>query len=483
MSWAIGFAAVVSLALVGTETWQMWQVRQATLRNAKNATASLAQAISLQAQTTLKTADTVVTSIRERIETDGLGPEAIDRLYGLMTSLAKALPAIHEMGVTDAQGNAIVKSLVRNPAGMNYKERDYFGFLSAHDTRAVFVGEPVKSKVDGSLNITISCRINDAQGHFNGTVVSSVSMEFFRKMFESVEGTSGASIALISADGTVLARSDASFGEKEFEAVSAAGDALEYFSSTDRVLRVGSYSRLPNYPLVVVVAEDSAAVLAHWRAQALGHGVVLTFLLVAIGVLGWRVDRTARATRMQALRDTLTGLANRRSLNEALDVEFRRAARRGLPISCLMADIDLFKNFNDAYGHQAGDECLVAVASAIRAVISRPGDLVARYGGEEIAVLLPDTDGAGALRIAMAIHRAVTALRMPHESSPHGIVTVSVGVATCPCATASETWQALLHAADMALYAAKAGGRNAVREHVPAHAPHEPQGDHAAAQI
>ena len=101
-----------------------------------------------------------------------------------MTSLAAALPAIHEMGLTDKDGNAIVKSLVAHPVGLNYRERDYFRYLASHDTRDAFIGSPVRSKIDGSLNITVSRRLNARDGSFAGVVVTSVSMDFFRKLFE-----------------------------------------------------------------------------------------------------------------------------------------------------------------------------------------------------------------------------------------------------------------------------------------------------------
>jgi diguanylate cyclase (GGDEF)-like protein len=127
-----------------------------------------------------------------------------------------------------------------------------------------------------------------------------------------------------------------------------------------------------------------------------------------------------------------------------------------------MVDIDLFKDFNDTNGHQAGDDCLKAVADAIAGVLGRAGDMAARYGGEEIAILMPDTDLAGATSMAERMQAAVSALRIPHGSSPYGIVTISAGVASCiPNPVAS--WTPLVRAADQALYAAKASGRNTVR--------------------
>src|SRR5262249_2965731 len=153
------------------------------------------------------------------------------------------------------------------------------------------------------------------KGDFAGIVVSSVSMDFFRRMFESVEAKSGAAIALVSTRGTVLARSRPGFGEAEYEAMAMDPDALEYTSANDQVTRVGSSARLAQYPMLVVVSQDSDEVLASWRNQVRNHLLVAVALLAGIAFLGYRVDQAGRATQIQALRDTLTGLANRRCLN------------------------------------------------------------------------------------------------------------------------------------------------------------------------
>src|SRR5215831_1085206 len=363
----IAFVLCLSLALVGIETWQMWHVREANLRSTKIVTASLAESVSQQIETTLKTADTVVATLVQRTETDGVEPATLQRLYGVMTSLSAALPAIHEMGLTDKDGNAIVKSLVPHPVGMNYSERDYFSYLSSHDTRDVFIGMPVKSKVDGSLNITVSRRLNARDGSFAGVVVTSVSMDFFRKLFESIRSKSGGSISLIGDDGTLLAASPESFGDGEFAALAASPPgALEYVSPREGVNRVGSYNRLSRYPLIAVVAENSSQILREWSGQLRVHGAIVLGILAIIAVLGYRVDQANRATRMQALRDGLTGLANRRCFNETIEREFSRATRHGQALSLIMMDIDLFKNFNDHYGHPAGDACLRTVSAAVQ---------------------------------------------------------------------------------------------------------------------
>ncbi len=160
--------------------------------------------------------------------------------------------------------------------------------------------------------------------------------------------------------------------------------------------------------------------------------------------------------------DALTGVANRRHFDAALELEWSRARRGATEVSLLMVDVDHFKRFNDAYGHQQGDECLAAVAGALQGVVSRAIDVVARYGGEEFAVILPATNAAGALSLADRVRRAVEGLAIAHERSDvAAVVTISVGVATVR-PNGSGTPADLVAAADAALYRAKREGRNRI---------------------
>nr|WP_279653808.1 diguanylate cyclase [Pseudomonas morbosilactucae] len=161
-----------------------------------------------------------------------------------------------------------------------------------------------------------------------------------------------------------------------------------------------------------------------------------------------------------ASEDKLTGLANRRRFDAFLDVEFQRAKRSGLPLSLILIDVDFFKRYNDHYGHLAGDECLKNISRLIQACVGRPGDMVARYGGEEIAVVLPNTDEAGARRVAEAIRHDIERAGLPHQGSPLGMITVSAGGATCLGADETCHQERLIELADQALYAAKSAGRN-----------------------
>jgi len=162
-----------------------------------------------------------------------------------------------------------------------------------------------------------------------------------------------------------------------------------------------------------------------------------------------------------SMQDGLTGLANRRCFNEVLETEWRRAQRQGDPLALAMFDVDFFKQFNDHYGHVAGDACLRAVAQVMKKIASRAGDCIARYGGEEFALICPATKGDGAVRLAELVCAALEEQRLLHALSPFGHVTLSVGVSSMVPAEGQHA-ELLIKKADAALYEAKGQGRNQV---------------------
>lgn len=160
--------------------------------------------------------------------------------------------------------------------------------------------------------------------------------------------------------------------------------------------------------------------------------------------------------------DGLTGIANRRAFAEKLASEWKRASRLQGQLALLLIDIDLFKAYNDTYGHLSGDECLQQVAKVLQQALCRPGDMCARFGGEEFACILPDTDTSGATHIAGLIQEHIAKLALPHDSSSVAAhVTLSIGVASCKPVPGKDADQ-LVTEADRLLYQAKEKGRNRI---------------------
>lgn len=242
-------------------------------------------------------------------------------------------------------------------------------------------------------------------------------------------------------------------------------------------LTIKSQYEFEDIPIVIVTSHDDEAILD--RSFAAGAS---DYIVKPVGKVELRarirsalqlrdemikrkdrereLERLARKLEKMSNLDGLTGIANRRCFDDTLVKEWVRNGREDSPLGLLMIDIDHFKSYNDTLGHVDGDTCLCAVAEAIRAAVHRPGDMVARYGGEEFAVILPNTDFAGARAVADNIHANLAKTCIHHPNSTVGCtVTVSIGV-TSGIPTCQTTPEHLLNAADRALYQAKQSGRN-----------------------
>ena len=220
---------------------------------------------------------------------------------------------------------------------------------------------------------------------------------------------------------------------------------------------------------VVIAADNDGS-----DKQVLLSGVLdfisdaLSFDVIALR-LSLHVQRLQYLNRLESLSvtDTLTGLFNRRKFNEEVNICWRQGIRHQLPCSMLMLDVDHFKLFNDTYGHLAGDQCLKELSEAFRQEAVRPHDTVARIGGEEFAIILPDTDSKGAEHVANRIIKRVSSLNILNEHTELGFVSISVGLASIT-PKASDNLEAWQQEADDALYFAKESGRNQVKTEVAA---------------
>jgi diguanylate cyclase (GGDEF)-like protein len=380
----------------------------------------------------------------------------------------------------DKHGEVLADSSLIEPKPGNFADRDYFLVHAFNRDSGMFISRPFKPRCDCAYSdewqISFSRRISSATGEFLGVAVASMRLAYFDQLFNSLDIGTDSTLTIINDDGVLLA-------QKPFLADNAIGKSFAGRSNVVRMLREGSgsfdgvssvdkrprlytFSRVGNLPLTVIVALSADEVFATWNRTAVVISGATGFLCIALLWLTWLLCRELRLRynaeqelAQLAATDALTGVANRRTLDQTLRHEWFRAQRSGKPMSVLMIDADHFKAFNDRHGHQAGDQALRALAGVISANVHRPTDLVARYGGEEFSVILAETDSEGARQIAEHIRAQVEQLPLvTPDASP---MTVSIGISSWT--TASDiSLEQLLFQADKALYQAKEGGRNRV---------------------
>ena len=224
-----------------------------------------------------------------------------------------------------------------------------------------------------------------------------------------------------------------------------------------------------NIPVIFITSHQEQEHLDNcWQAgcvdfvsKPLNHKTLLNRVKVHLE-LKYKTD----ALRQQTYTDALTGHFNRFYLNNFLPTSVSHCSRHAQPISTLMMDVDWFKQYNDTYGHVAGDACLQQVSEAIRNWVRRPIDIACRYGGEEFLCVLPDTDNKGVTHIASNILSEIQALQIAHCASPIGYVTASIGCFTL-IPSASTEHDVLISEADAAMYQAKKNGRNQIMSSAP----------------
>lgn len=490
LSYAVAFALVATLSLTVVVVLSVWSARQQQLHDKESAIQSMAQALVYHAQASIKQADIALFGLVERLETDGMGPASLTRLEGVLQDQKAQLPQLHGLFIYDHDGRWLINSNLADPSNLNNADRGYFVHHRDNPTQRPYIGPPVRSRSTNDWILTVSRRINTPDGQFAGVALATISLNYFLKLYETIDIGRNGALSLMLTDGTLVLRRpfrDAEVGMslaggeffREHLHTASTGTA-RILSIIDGVERIVGFSSMSEYPLALYVARDKKEILEKWRREATVT-VFLLFLLIAVMLgLGYRLMKImehrvraqnrlahAQASLVAANRkleqlareDGLTGLANRRQFDVSLEAELARARRDGTSIALVMMDVDHFKLFNDCYGHLVGDDCLRRVALAIRSGISRETDVAARYGGEEFAAILPGTDLAGAMAVAEHIRTNVMQLNIRHALSSWGRVTLSIGVAAwVPSVEASSS--TLLSCADKALYSAKDAGRN-----------------------
>ncbi len=597
----VGVMVLVWMMLVGIAAWRSWQDRAAWIERDTAETANLARSLAQHAHDVIRTADTTVVDLRALIEIEGATPRSLAQIRSLMATQLAVSPIVAAFAAFDSAGERIVGS-APSPS-YNVADRPYFEYHRTHADRGAHVGEPIRSRSTGTWIVPLSRRVDAPDGTFSGVMLAMLPVEMFLRFYASFDVGGQGTIALLSTGGTMVAHTRLAEATgrdvtatplfHEFLAIPSS-PSVDYVSPLDGVHRLGSYRRVDDFPLIVVVSHGYDEALSRWRSDTRASVAVSLAASLVVLVLGARLARQVRrgerveralsrseshyrliaenstdvitcldsdlrrtyvspasetltgyrpdellgghvgefvhpqdwpalsdslapgAARdaapvsfrfarkdgaeiwleatgrrmadgghVRALRDVtrrkesetqlhdannrlqrlvmqdgLTSIANRRCFDITLQKELRRQARADMPLALLMIDVDHFKRFNDTCGHAAGDTCLRAIAATMAGQMQRPADLAARFGGEEFAVILPDTDATGAMVMAERVRSAVRSLAIAHLGNPAGVATVSIGVAVVWPKRRDLSPQELIALADGALYRAKHGGRN-----------------------
>jgi diguanylate cyclase (GGDEF)-like protein len=473
------FVLAVCLVIVSVEGWRDWSGQQREIARISAETLNLAKSLAQHAQDSLELADALLVDVVDRVETGGVLPHAVTRLDTFLVNRVQSLQRIKSLTIYAESGLLLSSSLPGHRGKVDARDQPFFQYHSAISTPGWFLGPLIRDPLGGDWVLTLSRRINKPDGSFGGVAQVSIPPRYFANFFGRINVGSQGTIALFNVDGTLLSRYP--YLERAVGVIAASepwfkdgrgSGTYEFVSPLDGVTRIGGYQRNHIFPVGVLASVGREEALARWDRAFVFRIVVTGLLVLTIAALGWSLARQLRRREtaeaelaVLATTDGLTGLANRRTFDRRFETEWLRASREKSPVSLLMIDVDQFKAYNDVYGHQAGDECLTRVAKVIAATVSRPRDLVARYGGEEMAVLLPDTDSAGAAAVAETIRAQVEALALRHETNvPCGVLTVSIGIASrVPSLDRSRIApRDLIALADAALYRAKQNGRNRV---------------------
>lgn len=483
--WLTALGMLVAMALLAFGGVTILDFRADAWHRTEQASETLVAALTRSIGDTVTRGDV---SLRGTIE--ALGRPDIDRISSETRDLALFGRAgksgtRDSLAVLNSKGEVIASSPAMAVPALDGVSQDYFRVHRERPDAGLFIGLPVGNPMrHGEAGVALSRRVTRPDGTFGGVAVSILPLTYFTDLFGGLDPAGGGSVTLVRSDGRVIVRFplrdtdiDRDMGNTPlFQSYAGAGAGhLAGTGSLDGVDRLYTFRHLPGLPLILSAGVPVHEIDAAWTRAALALGAVLAVFCGVTILLALRLRREYRG-RMEAetmlrgaavqmamapVTDGLTGLANRKSFEERLTREWGRAIRAGTPIALVILDADLFKGYNDRYGHSEGDQVLRSVAACIAKSAMRPSDTNARFGGDEFALLLPETDLTGASVVAERIRVAVAALALPYEGRPTGHVTVSVGV-TIARPSVGDPQASLVARADTALNAAKDAGRNIV---------------------
>jgi diguanylate cyclase (GGDEF)-like protein len=448
--------------------------RRATWDRAAQAAAGLVAGLESDISRNIESYDLSLRAVIDNLaypEIIKISPELRQLVLFDRSAMAKHLEAIEYV---DENGIVRLDSRTPFPKPVSRSEREYFQFHKNSKVFKLHVSAPTLVRDTGNRVITISRRLSNQDGSFAGVVAASVRLVYFQQLFKNAALQLEGGITLLRTDGIVLARWPSEpamlgrdlYATELFSHLAAARSGrFETVPVDTTAQRLVVYSQIGELPLVIQIGQSTDALYAQWRSYAITIGIVM-LLLCAVSValasylireMGQRNASEARLA-MLAATDGLTGLSNRRSLNDAIDREWQRAMRDRLPLALAMCDTDLFKSYNDRYGHQVGDKLLQAIAAAMRHTIKPGAGVAARFGGDEFAILLPSMSAKAAAEVADEVRSRVGAV-CDEQGIPRSYL--SIGIASV-VPESGEDPSSLMAAADQALYRAKELGRDRI---------------------
>jgi len=403
--------------------------------------------------------------------------------HAYLFDATSTLKYVAALAVIDADGKLVITSrAVIQP--LDKSNQGYFTEQRDHENTGTYISQPSRVKLaSGEDVVLMSKRLSKPDGSFAGVVVMALELGYFRDLFSGLALGEDAAMTMYSLDGIVYMRlpyapdligRNISQNPVFLQVKSMMPrDNGSFFarSSYDGIKRLYTFRQIPGTQLLLFVGRSEGNIYRHWN-DTLYVIIALILLFIAAYLFLLRSLRQELKKRLeaenklhlQARMDSLTSLLNRRALDDLLRDLWNRSTRDtsgSAQFSILFIDVDYFKLYNDTYGHQQGDDVLVAVAACIDAQLPRRADVAARYGGEEFIAVLAQTNLHGALVAAERIRSAIAALNLPHTRSQTGHVTASIGAATYEVGLHPDI-EAVLNEADRALYKAKRNGRNRV---------------------
>ncbi len=493
---------LVSLVVLGSYIgWSLANERLDVEDRERDRLATQARVIDVHIVTQIHAIRRVLIGIREDL------PASHPQLYALaqpnqrLENLIDALIGVQTLGIINTDGRWIASNNL-SYINRTFSERDYFTLTQQNqDPNALHVSPPFFAE-SGKWEIMLSMNTLSEQG---GLVVATLEPDRFHATLDSVNYAKDMWSAIAHGDGLQFMMVPERPGQAGMNLAQPGSFFMRHRESgklvnvmTGKVYATGEDRMMVLHtiqpptlhmdkPLVIAVGRDLNKVFSRWRNDAIFRATLFLLLALTASIALYRLQRFQRAfernaadaatdirkknaelealnkqLRSLALADGLTGVANRRRFDEVIENEWHRCRRDHVPLALLMIDIDHFKDFNDHYGHQAGDDCLKQIARTLNEGFSRAIDLVARYGGEEFVCLMPETDSDGASAIAETLCTSIEKIGIVHEHSATArYVTVSIGVAV-QIPNDKGNPDGLIAEADKALYRAKRLGRNRV---------------------